>query len=164
MTIVSSTTPLYSIDSSSLIHAYRRAYPPTAFPSLWSERFPGLIADKKLVASKEVLLELKRKDDELTLWCRQYQDMFIEIDVGQQDQMVQIMGRYPRLVDTKKGKSGADPFVISLALTYSPPLTVVTEEGLGSEQNPRIPDVCRREGIRCSNVLDLIVEQGWQFT
>ena len=69
-----------------------------------------------------------------------------------------VMGEYPRLVDTVKGKSTSDPWVISLALQYNPKLTVVTEENGGSESRPNLPYVCRQEDIRCINLLDLIKE------
>ena len=68
------------------------------------------------------------------------------------------MGEYPRLVDTVKGKSASDPWVISLALQYDQKLTVVTEENGGSANSPKIPYVCRQEDIRCINLLDLIKE------
>lgn len=156
--------PRYSIDSSALIHAYRRAYPPSVLPSLWDDRLPGLIANGSLIASKEVLNELKKKDDELFEWCQNHPNMFIELDDEQQAAMGQIMGKYPKLVDTSKGKSGADPFVIALAQTHKPPLTVITQEEPRNERNPRIPDVCRIEDVPCVNILDFIIEQGWTFS
>ena len=75
--------------------------------------------------------------------------------------MTRIMGLYPKLVDTSKGKSGADPFVIALARSQTPHLTVITEEKGGSQKKPKIPYVCREEGIRSISLLELIVEQKW---
>jgi hypothetical protein len=66
-------------------------------------------------------------------------------------------------VDTKKGKSGADPMVIALALSKNPPFPVITEESFGSEQSPRIPDVCNQRGLHCINVLQLLRDQRWTF-
>ncbi|GJM10269.1 MAG: hypothetical protein DHS20C11_25450 [Lysobacteraceae bacterium] len=68
---------------------------------------------------------------------------------------------YPKLVDTAKGKSGADPFVIAMARSHNPRLTVITEEKGGSAQKPKIPYVCQQENIRCVSLLGLIVEQKW---
>jgi hypothetical protein len=48
------------------------------------------------------------------------------------------------LVDTVKGRSGSDPFVIALAASTNPTMTVVTEEYVGKV---RIPDVCNAEKI-----------------
>jgi Domain of unknown function (DUF4411) len=58
------------------------------------------------------------------------------------------MTAYPRLVDTSKGRSGADPFVIALAAAANPIMTVVTEEHPGKT---KIPDVCKKEGIKFCN-------------
>ena len=70
-----------------------------------------------------------------------------------------LLRKYPRLVDTRKGRSGADPFVIGLAQMHNPSLTVVTEEKGGTADKPHIPYVCQEEDIRCVSLLDLITEQ-----
>ncbi len=88
--------------------------------------------------------------------------MFVEID-NYQDELAGIMVDFPRLVDTKKGKSGADPMVIALAMSRNPRLTVVTEEGFGSAMSPKIPFVCSERDLRCINVLQLLRDQRWKF-
>jgi len=144
----------YCIDTSSLVHAYQRSYPPDILPQLWEERFDELIDAGLLISPFDVLEELKKKHDDLYAWAKERQDMFLEIDQFQ-DQLTDIMANYPRLVDTKKGKSGADPMVIALALAQEPTLTVITEEGMGSENSPKIP--------RQINVLQLLRDQKWRF-
>ena len=153
---------IYSVDSSSLIHAWRRAYPPKHFPPFW-RRLEGLIEDRRLFSSVEVLRELKRKDDELHEWCKKYTDAFLPINDDLQDQVIEIMGTYPRLVDTVKGRSGADPFVIGLARLNDPEWVVLSEENPGRQNSPKIPDVCRDEGIRCIRLVELIQEENWIF-
>ena len=69
------------------------------------------------------------------------------------------MKDHPRLVDTVKGRSGADPFVIALAATTNPTMTVVTEEQPGKT---KIPDVCKAEKIECIGLADLIERENWQ--
>ncbi|MGZ9034942.1 MAG: DUF4411 family protein [Rhodospirillales bacterium] len=101
----------YSIDTSALIHGWVRAYPPDVLPALW-ERVDKLIAAGRLLASREVLLELEKKADDLHAWCKERWAMFVEINDAIQVHMAKVMGKYPRLVDTAKGKSGADPFVL----------------------------------------------------
>ena len=88
--------------------------------------------------------------------------MFIEID-DYQDELASIMDEFPRLVDTKKGKSGADPMVIALAMSKIQRCTVVTEEGFGSEKSPKIPFVCAQRDLRCINILQLFRDQAWKF-
>jgi hypothetical protein len=153
---------IYSVDSSALIHAWRRAYPPKHFRGFWKE-IDGLIEAGRLYSSVEVLREIERKDDELHDWCRARADIFKPIDDGVQDQVIEIMGLYPRLVDTVKGRSGADPFVIALARMNDPEWIVLSEESNGRKDSPKIPDVCHGEGLRCMRLVELIVEENWLF-
>jgi len=152
----------YCIDTSSLVHAYQRSYPPDILPLLWDEKLDSLIVTGQLVSPFDVLEELKQKHDKLYEWAKARHEMFIEID-DYQDELSEIMADFPRLVDTKKGKSGADPMLIALAQSRNPGYAVITEESFGSEKSPRIPDVCQDRGIRCVNVLQLLRDQSWTF-
>lgn len=153
---------IYSLDSSCLIHAWRRAYPIRNFPPFW-ERLDELIEAERLFSSTEVLKEIKRKDDELYEWCKPRAHLFLPIDDDIQDHVIEIMGAYPRLVDTIKGRSGADPFVIGLARMNGQPWHVLSEENPGKQTSPKIPDVCHAEGIRCLRLVELIHEEDWIF-
>lgn len=154
---------LFSFDSSSLIHAWNRAYRPQNFPSFW-RLLEEAIGAGVVVASVEVLNELSKKDDAVFEWCkRQAAGLCVEIDDEQQEHLQHIMGTYPRLVDTVKGKSGGDPFVIALARVRHGDIVVVSEEDFGRKDSPRIPDVCRAEGIRCYKLADFIEDRGWRF-
>ena len=151
---------LYSIDTSVLIHGWVRRYPPSVpmFAPVW-DQLDQLVQNGVIRASDEVLEDLRKQEgDELLAWCEKRPDFFVPIDDPTQDTMNAIMGKYPRLVDTVKGKSASDPWVVSLALQHNPKLTVVTEENGGSENRPNIPYVCRQEDIRWINLLDLIKE------
>ncbi len=152
----------YCIDTSSLVHAYQRSYPPDILPDLWDKRFDELIDTGRLISPFDVLEELKQKHDDLHEWAKVRPDMFIEID-DYQDELASVMNEFPRLVDTKKGKSGADPMVIALTMSTNPRCTVVTEEGFGSEKSPRIPFICAQRDLRCINVLQLLRDQAWKF-
>lgn len=70
------------------------------------------------------------------------------------------MKEHPRLVDTVKGRSGADPFVIALALTTTPTMIVVTEETPGKS---KIPDVCSAKQIEYCGLADMIEKEEWTF-
>lgn len=154
---------IYSIDSSALIHGWRRAYPERNFAPVWRQ-LDALIAEGRLRASIEVFNELERKDDELFAWCKERRDaLCVEIDYEVQVHLAHIMGTYPRLVDTVKGRSGGDPFVIELARQHNPVMTVVSEESPGRKNSPKIPDVCAAEEIRCLTLLGMIQELDWRF-
>lgn len=155
--------PIYCIDTSALVHAWRRAYPPKRFSGLW-EAIDKLINDGRLVATIEVFFELKKKDDDIFAWAKDRKEtMFIEINDDVQSEVVRIMQVYPKLVDTGKGKSGGDPFVIAQALSGNPRLVVVTQEAGGTADKPRIPYVCDREGVRQIDLLTLIEDEDWRF-
>jgi len=151
---------VYSIDSSALIHGWRRVYRPKNFSFVW-ERLDVLIDEGRLRSSIEVFNELEKKDDELFKWCKDRKEkMFAEIDDECQKHVTRIMGTYPRLVDTVKGRSGADPFVIALAATTNPFMVVVTEEHPGKT---KIPDVCNAEKMDWCGLADLIEREDWRF-
>lgn len=151
--------PIYSVDSSALIHAWRRAYRPQNFEFIW-KGFDALIDEGRLRASMEVYLELEKKDDELFAWCKERKEtLFVELDNDVQHSVAEIMRDHPRLVDTVKGRSAADPFVIALAETGKPPMIVLTEEKLGKV---KIPDVCDARSIKWKNLADMIEDENWK--
>jgi hypothetical protein len=156
-------SPIYCIDTSSLVHAWRRAYPPKRFSGLWAA-IDQLIDDGRLVATIEVYHELKKKDDEIFAWAKERKEaLFVEIDDDVQSEVVRIMQDYPKLVDTGKGKSGGDPFVIAQALAGDPQLVVITQEAGGTADKPRIPYVCDKEGVKHIDLLTLIEHEDWTF-
>ena len=151
---------VYSVDSSALIHGWRRIYRPKNFGFVW-ERLAALIEEGRLRASIEVYNDLQKKDDELFKWCKERKEtMIVAIDDTVQEHVARIMATYPRLVDTVKGRSGSDPFVIALAATTNPPMVVVTEEYAGKTW---IPDVCAAEKLDHCGLADLIEREDWQF-
>jgi len=151
---------IYSADSSALIHGWRRIYRPKNFGFVWGQ-LAALIEGGRFRASIEVYRDLEKKDDELFKWCKERKDkLVVDIDDNVQAHVTQIMKTYHRLVDTVKGRSGSDPFVIALAASTDPSMVVVTEESVGKV---RIPDVCNAEKIRYCGLADLIERENWNF-
>ena len=151
----------YSIDTSAILDGWRRYYPPDVLPDVWTG-FDDLIKKGHLVASEEVLVELQKRDDEVHKWAKKRKKMFVAIDDPIQQAVSSILGAHEKLVDTRKNRSAADPFVIGLALVHG--CTVVTgERATGSADRPNIPDVCTALGIRSIGLLELFREQGWRF-
>ena len=151
----------YSVDTSAILDGRVRHYPPDVFPALWT-RFDELIHDGQLGAVEEVLVELERKDDETYAWASQRASMFVPIDDEIQRAVAEILSNHPRLVDTRKNRSGADPFVIALAKVNGC-LVVTGERPTNSVDRPNIPDVCSALGIRSLSLLELIREEQWAF-
>jgi hypothetical protein len=87
--------------------------------------------------------------------------MFVDLDEDVQAATTEILAAYPRLVKADQLRTSADPFVIGLAKVRG--LTVITGENLGSESRPKIPYVCAKLGIPCTNMVGLMRAQGWTF-
>lgn len=152
----------YSIDTSALVDWWVRFYPPQSFPTL-VKRVETLIAAGDLRASREVLEELQRQDDDLVAWAKNHPALFVEESDAVQDAVTVLMDKYFNPDKPEKGISGADPFVIGLAMTTHPIPAVVSGEKPGSLENPKIPYVCGRENVPHITFLGLIQAEGWQL-
>lgn len=112
-------TALYSLDTSALITAWWRNYPPDVFGPVW-DHMDTLIRNGVVRASREVLTELEKQDDDLCHWCKvREDDLFIDLVEELQDAVTTLLAKYPKLVAT--GRNKADPFVIALATLSNPP-------------------------------------------
>jgi hypothetical protein len=151
----------YSIDTSAILDGWIRYYPPDRFPSLW-RNIEGLIASSNLCGTEEVLIELKKKDDDVYKWAKNQPGLFLTIDEPTQKAVAKILLDYPRLVNAGKNRSTADPFVIGLAQVNG--LTVVSAETPSNNlEKPKIPDVCSAMGIKHVRLLELFGLEGWRF-
>jgi hypothetical protein len=151
----------YSIDTSAILDGWVRYYPPDRFPSVW-RNMEGLIASGDLRASEEVLVELKKKDDDVCKWAKSQAGLFVPIDDPVQEIVKKILSDFPGLVDAKKNRSAADPFVVGVASVNS--LTVVSGESPSNNlAKPKIPDVCSAIGIKHIRLLELFAAEGWKF-
>lgn len=152
---------LYSLDTN-VFTERRKNYPARVFGSLW-RRVEELIASGDAGATEYVRFELEKQDDEILEWTKSLRGLYVAIDEPIQHAVKDILSEHPRLLDDRKGRSGADPFVIALAQIHR--ATVVTEERLtGSLDNrPNIPDVCSALGVRCIPLVQLCAERGWSF-
>lgn len=150
---------VYCVDTSSLIAAWQERYPIENFPNFW-DRMDALISAERLIAPVEVLIEMKKKSEELHAWLKARQWMFRELDDAVQIEAAKVLVQFPRLVGEKKLRTSADPFVIALARVEG--LALVTDEKpTGSMSRPNIPDVCSALSMKTMGVLDLIKAEQW---
>ena len=151
----------YSADTSAFIQSWHRYYPIDVFPSVW-DMMDALVRAGDLVAIDEVRVELDKKDDEVLKWVQDRDQLIVPISDTIQHAVREVLRERPRLVDTRRNRSGADPFVIALAMTEG--LTVVTDERpTGSPDRPNIPDVCDHLQVPCINIIDMIRAEGGRF-
>ncbi|MCY3550817.1 MAG: DUF4411 family protein [Candidatus Poribacteria bacterium] len=155
---------IYSLDTSALIAAFHERYPIENFPSFW-RKIEALIKNGQLKMSQIVFDEAMR-DTEIKQWCDENQlkpDFQVVIDESVQEQVSEVLSEFPRLVDNRTGKSGADPWVIALALTIENCVVVTEENPTHSQNRPKIPDVCVHFNLQCFKIVDLIEKENWIF-
>lgn len=155
---------VYSLDTSSLIDAYRFLYPMENFPALWQE-LEKLIRDDRLKMSEFVFAEAMQ-DKVLDEWCREKSlkpYLELKIDDSDQQEVRKILSRYPGMLNIKKGTSGADPWVIALAMKFQNSVVVTEEKSTGNLQHPRIPDVCKVSNIECVTIAGVVKKENWIF-
>lgn len=136
---------IYSIDTSAILDGWVRYYPPDIFPALWNN-LDGLISDGRLLATEEVLVELKKKDDEVYNWFHQRKKMFLPLDEKVQLAATDILSKYERLVDTSKNRSTCDPFVIAVAQVLNCPV-VTGEKPSNSLTDQEFPTFVWKSGL-----------------
>jgi hypothetical protein len=154
-------SPIYCIDTSSILTWFVETYPPTIFPGLLT-RIEDLITTARLRAPKAVLDEIRPGDD-CHAWCKAQTDLFIEESAPVQRIVRQLMAAHQNPDKPQKGINGADPFVIAMAKAEGPHCLVVSDEHPGSQENRKIPFVCSVEGVSCITFQQLMLAEGWQF-
>jgi hypothetical protein len=150
----------FCFDTSAILDAWVRHYPPDVFPTIW-DRMDQAATQGQISVIDEVVTELKRKDDGIYKWIESRESMIIPIDEEIQRNLITIMENYPRLVDTRKNRSGCDPWVIALAQARNHAV-VTAEKGTGSLIKPKIPDVCGALAVQCIDVVQFFRLQGWR--
>jgi hypothetical protein len=154
---------IYCIDTSALLHGWRRDYPPDVFSNVWN-RLSEFADNGFLIAPEEVLLELKRGGDDIYQWARSHRNMFLPPDPNVQREVTKIVNRWPNFVpDCSHDGVWADPYVIAIAVTRQ--ATVVTGEKLAgtNARSPKIPNICEALHVPWLDLLGLLRCQGWRF-
>jgi len=144
---------LYMIDTCSFTEL-RRVYPRKNFPPVW-ELIEDLVVQGRFLSVDDVFLELDAQDDEVAAWARAHRDVFLPLTEEIQQKAREILRSHQTLVDLKKRKSSADPFLIAAVLLRG--ATVVTQEKRsGGPPAVKIPDVCATYEARCIPLLMML--------
>ncbi len=149
---------IYVVDTCSFTTLHK-TYPRDVFPGVW-DKVTELIESGRLISVDEVLHEITRQDDLLAKWAKTKKEIFVPLTEEVQDAAKYIVNRFVKILDFKKNKSGADPFVIGLA-RIRPEAVVVTEEKYsGGPDKHKIPDICDALNIPHMNFLAMIKTEG----
>lgn len=148
---------LYVVDTCSFTEL-RRAYPQKGFPEVWA-LVDRLAAEGRLLSVEEVAVELDAYDDEVSEWADAHEPLFLPLSEDVQKAAIAILAKYPSLVDVKKRKSSADPFVIAVAIVRDA-IVVTQEKPSGGPGKVKIPDVCKALKVPCITLLQLLLDEG----
>jgi len=149
----------------------KRGYPPSVFPSLWN-KLDTLVQSGRLISPQEVYNELEKQEDEVFKWVKQRKQIFRKLGEEQIAVTLEIVNKFPKLVNQQKETPDADPFVIALAFLEKRNLTMMGDECIvvsGEKPSgdvtakPKIPDVCYYYEVKHFSILDLIQNEGWTF-
>lgn len=89
----------------------------------------------------------------------EHRNIFYELTEAIQREASRILTTHDNLIDRRRRKSEADPFIVGCAIVYG--CAMVTEEKKSGEPDrSKIPDVCKAYGIECFPVLEMMRREG----
>jgi hypothetical protein len=161
MAALTTTPPTLWFDTCSFTEL-RRSYPKPEFESVW-QFVEQLLSSGRILSIDEIYIELAQQDDEVFNWVSQWEDNFIPLDDAIQLRAREILVRFPTLIDLRKGKSGADPFLIAVAAVRGG-IIVSEENRSGGPPKVKIPDVALSLNITCIKFLNVLRQEGYRST
>jgi predicted nucleic acid-binding protein len=153
----------YCLDTNVFIEAWNKYYSQELCPDYWN-LLESLAEQKTIFCPVEVRYEIEQIDDELAAWVKRRPYLFKDVTDRVNHHMRSIMSTYPRLVDSTRKRSMADPWVIAHAIAEN--AVVVTKEVPAGDHTPRvkIPDVCNALGVAWMNDFDFLDTIGVRFS
>ena len=126
----------------------------------------SLIVRHAIRSPRIVYDEIEARQDGLLSWLSTRQQIFLKPNIDMLNLVVQINSKHPLLVNRNKGKYGADPHVIALAVLLrqlglpGPAPVIVTEEADIPGRITKIPYVARQYDVSCIKIDVLLKREG----
>lgn len=170
---MSNKANIYCLDANVLIQAWQKYYSPQLCPDYW-DVLNELGKQGRIFIPEEVKNEIvvadnpDKTEDDLSKWIKRstipiHKPTEKVIECWQQ--ILQANPLHKLLVDNIKGRSLADPWVISHAMNMN--ATLVTKENFETALNTKrikIPNVCENMGVRWIDDFEFVKELGLKFT
>ena len=151
----------YCLDTNIFIEAWNRFYSKDFTKGYW-EILENLARKDIIFANIEVKKELEKVDDDLLKWVKD-KSFFKDINEDVQKYLKEILKKYEKLLDHSKGRSIADSWVIAHAKVENATVVTLEKESEKPAERLKIPDVCKRENIKCIDIYDFIRELNIEF-
>lgn len=158
---------IYCFDSSIFI-TLNRISNFIPIPDIWSE-LENLFDSDRLISHIYVYEELE-KPDFLGKWIKEKKKYFFRITEKQIQLTRRILGKFPDLIDYKREKNQADPWLIALAIEKNEEISlfggnkifhVVSGEKYSSTK--RIPAACREFKVPHKSFEEFLQDNGWRI-
>jgi len=160
------TDSTYCLDSNVLIQAWQKYYSPKYCTSYW-EVLNAFGYEDRIFIPSMVYDEIVKTDDDLSEWLKTSDIKVKPITSDVTKILTDIYAADPshkHLVDSKKGRSLADPWVIAHAIKEH--AIVVTKEEKVTALNStkiKIPNVCDNMGVTWINDFMMVEQLGLKF-
>jgi hypothetical protein len=154
----------YVFDNSPLSVLFKNFYRNT-FRTLW-ENFDALVADGRIVSTREALREIEDGAPEnLLAWAKDHTELFAIPTPAEARFVAGIytVTHFQQNIEQQKllkGGNNADPFVIAKAAIED--RAVVTMEEF-KPNAAKIPNICRHFNVKCLSLQRFMEEEGWAF-
>ncbi|MEP7256154.1 MAG: DUF4411 family protein [Ferruginibacter sp.] len=170
---MSSTAHIYCLDANVLIQAWQKYYAPDLCPDYW-DILNKLGSQGRIFIPEEVKNEIvvtddkEKAEDDLSKWLKRSSIPVhkpTEEVIKCWQTILQANPLHQLLVDNVKGRSLADPWIVSHALNMK--ATVVTKEIFETAMNTKrikIPNVCENMVIRYIDDFTFVKELGLKFS
>ena len=132
-----------------------------------------MIKSGNIISHQYVLKEIMpntSKPDILGEWVKDKTSIFKKITQRQIELVTEILEKFPGLIDYKKEKDEADPWIIAVAKEEMENKDLFSEEReiiLVSKESTRssikIPAVCREFGVNHKTLFEFFQDMGWSF-
>lgn len=164
---MSQTINKYCLDSNVLIQAWQKYYSPNYCKSYWDVL--NDLGNQGIIFIPEMVYEeITRTDDDLSEWLKSSMIEVKTIDVEVTKCLKNIYSADPNhkhMVDSKKGRSLADPWVIAHAMKEQAIVVTKEEKITAINSNKiKIPNVCAKMNVRWINDFEFVAELNIQFT
>jgi hypothetical protein len=139
---------------------------------LWSS-LDILFQEDAIISHQFVFRELNpksKKPDKLALWIKNKEKYFFPVTKKQTELVVDVLHRFPGLINHEKEIDEADPWLIALVLEkressdmfkdYSSLAIVSTES---EKSTTKIPAVCKHFDVRHMNLKEFFDDNKWKF-
>lgn len=153
---------MFVYDTSAFLNGWHDHLPPSTFGSVW-EFISSEMAAGRIIAPREVLSELLKKDDEVAAWARARTEVYLEPSEAVQRRA----GEIYELLPNPGLRDQADPFVIAEAEIRG--LAVVTYEGRSFSGVPtkrwarQMPGICKKLDVACVTLPESLAALGGSF-